>query len=416
MGNMSTVNASTNTGNIINYEEEIKKCKTQDDLFGENGLLKKLIKDAIEKMMEAEIEEYMGRKKYERTDTDEPEYRNGYRKKTVKSSVGEFDVNIPRDRQSGFKPIIIENYQSTCGEFDKKIIGMYAKGMTVRDIQAQIREVYGVEVSPDFISMVTDKVMTNVADWQNRLLDKVYPIVYMDAMHFKVRDDGRVVNRAAYICLGINKEGMKDILGIWIGESEGAKFWLGVCNELKVRGVQDILLACVDGLKGFPEAIKSVFPDAEIQTCIIHQIRNSIKYVASKDKKEFMKDLKPVYKAASEEIGFQNLELLESKWGKKYSIIIKSWHDNWENLSTFFKYPPEIRKIIYTTNTLEGFNRQLRKVTKTKSVFPNDEALKKSLYLGTMDILKKWTMPVANWGQVVAQFAILFEGRLELGL
>lgn len=413
---MSTVKASTNTGNIINYEEEIKKCKTQDDLFGENGLLKKLIKDAIEKMMEAEIEEYMGRKKYERTDTDEPEYRNGYRKKTVKSSVGEFDVNIPRDRQSGFKPIIIENYQSTCGEFDKKIIGMYAKGMTVRDIQAQIREVYGVEVSPDFISMVTDKVMTNVADWQNRLLDKVYPIVYMDAMHFKVRDDGRVVNRAAYICLGINKEGMKDILGIWIGESEGAKFWLGVCNELKVRGVQDILLACVDGLKGFPEAIKSVFPDAEIQTCIIHQIRNSIKYVASKDKKEFMKDLKPVYKAASEEIGFQNLELLESKWGKKYSIIIKSWHDNWENLSTFFKYPPEIRKIIYTTNTLEGFNRQLRKVTKTKSVFPNDEALKKSLYLGTMDILKKWTMPVANWGQVVAQFAILFEGRLELGL
>jgi transposase-like protein len=209
---------------------------------------------------------------------------------------------------------------------------------------------------------------------------------------------------------------MKDILGIWIGESEGAKFWLGVCNELKVRGVQDILLACVDGLKGFPEAIKSVFPDAEIQTCIIHQIRNSIKYVASKDKKEFMKDLKPVYKAASEEIGFQNLELLESKWGKKYSIIIKSWYDNWENLSTFFKYPPEIRKIIYTTNTLEGFNRQLRKVTKTKSVFPNDEALKKSLYLGTMDILKKWTMPVANWGQVVAQFAILFEGRLELGL
>ncbi len=413
---MSTVKASTNTGNIINYEEEIKKCKTQDDLFGENGLLKKLIKDAIEKMMEAEIEEYMGRKKYERTDTDEPEYRNGYRKKTVKSSVGEFDVNIPRDRQSGFKPIIIENYQSTCGEFDKKIIGMYAKGMTVRDIQAQIREVYGVEVSPDFISMVTDKVMTNVADWQNRLLDKVYPIVYMDAMHFKVRDDGRVVNRAAYICLGINKEGMKDILGIWIGESEGAKFWLGVCNELKVRGVQDILLACVDGLKGFPEAIKSVFPDAEIQTCIIHQIRNSIKYVASKDKKEFMKDLKPVYKAASEEIGFQNLELLESKWGKKYSIIIKSWYDNWENLSTFFKYPPEIRKIIYTTNTLEGFNRQLRKVTKTKSVFPNDEALKKSLYLGTMDILKKWTMPVANWGQVVAQFAILFEGRLELGL
>jgi putative transposase len=416
MGNMSTVKASTNTGNIINYEEEIKKCKTQDDLFGENGLLKKLIKDAIEKMMEAEIEEYMGRKKYERTDTDEPEYRNGYRKKTVKSSVGEFDVNIPRDRQSGFKPIIIENYQSTCGEFDKKIIGMYAKGMTVRDIQAQIREVYGVEVSPDFISMVTDKVMTNVADWQNRLLDKVYPIVYMDAMHFKVRDDGRVVNRAAYICLGINKEGMKDILGIWIGESEGAKFWLGVCNELKVRGVQDILLACVDGLKGFPEAIKSVFPDAEIQTCIIHQIRNSIKYVASKDKKEFMKDLKPVYKAASEEIGFQNLELLESKWGKKYSIIIKSWYDNWENLSTFFKYPPEIRKIIYTTNTLEGFNRQLRKVTKTKSVFSNDEALKKSLYLGTMDILKKWTMPVANWGQVVAQFAILFEGRLELGL
>lgn len=413
---MKAKRIAENSGNVINFQEEIKKCKTQDDLFGENGLIKRFIKEAMENMLQSEIEEHLGRKKGERSEEDEPNYRNGSRQKPVLSSAGEMEIDVPRDRDGQFKPFVIENYQRTCGEFDKKIISMYAKGMSVRDIQAQIKDIYGADVSPSFISSVTDKVMSSIGDWQNRMLDRVYPIIYMDAIHFKVRDDGRIVNRAAYVCLGINKEGYKDILGIWIGEHEGAKFWLSVCNELRTRGVNDILLACVDGLAGLPEAIRTAFPNVDIQTCIVHQIRNSVKYVASKDQKEFMKDLKPVYKAVSEDAGFQNLGMLESKWGKKYEVVVKSWYNNWEHLSTFFKYPPEIRRIIYTTNTLEGFNRQLRKVTKTKSVFPTDDALRKSLYLATMDIMKKWTMPVPDWGRTVAQFSVIFPGRLDLGL
>jgi putative transposase len=416
MGNMKAERIAENTGNVINFHEEIKKCKTQDDLFGENGLIKRLVKEAMENMLQAEMEDHLGRKKNERTEDDNPNYRNGLRQKPLISSAGEVEIDIPRDRKGQFKPVVIENYQSTCGEFDKKIISMYAKGMTVRDIQAQIKDIYGVDVSPNFISSVTDKVMGSISDWQNRMLDKLYPIIYMDAVHFKVRDDGRIMSRAAYVCLGINKEGYKEILGIWIGENEGAKFWLSVCNELRTRGVQDVLLACVDGLKGLPEAIKTVFPEVDIQTCIVHQIRNSIKYIASKDQKTFISDLKTVYKATSENVAFQNLGLLDGKWGKKYEVVIQSWYNNWDHLSTFFKYPPEIRRIIYTTNTLEGFNRQLRKVTKTKSVFPTDDALRKSLYLATMDILKKWTMPVADWGRTIAQFSVMFPGRLDLGL
>jgi len=416
MGNMNTQKALGNMGNRLNFNEEIKKCKTQDDLFGENGLMKKFVKEALESMLQAEMEEHLGRKKHERIDDNEPNYRNGIRQKPIISSAGEMEIEVPRDRKGQFKPIVVENYQSTCGEFDKKIISMYAKGMTVRDIQAQIKDIYGVDISPTFISSVTDKVMGSVSDWQNRMLDKIYPIVYMDAIHFKIRDDGRIMSRAAYVCLGINKEGYKDILGIWIGESEGAKFWLSVCNELKSRGIQDILLACVDGLIGLPDAIKTVFPEVDIQTCIVHQIRNSIKYVASKDQKDFINDLKTVYKATSENVAFQNLGLLEGKWGKRYEIVIKSWYNNWDHLSTFFNYPPEIRRIIYTTNTLEGFIRQLRKVTKTKSVFPNSDALRKSLYLATMDIMKKWTMPVADWGRTIAQFSVMFPGRIDLGL
>jgi len=414
---MNNVKVMGNAGNnMINYAEEVKKLKTQEDIFGENGLIKKLIKDMMESMMQAEIEEHLGRKKYEHSNECETDYRNGFRKKPIKSSAGEFVIDIPRDRDGNFKPQVIQNYQSTCGEFDKKIISMYAKGMTVRDIQAQIKDVYGMDISPTFISSVTDKVMGTVSDWQNRMLDKMYPIIYMDAIHYKVRDDGRIMSKAAYICLGISEGGYKDILGIWIGESEGAKFWLSVCNELKARGIEDVLLACVDGLKGLPDAIRAVFPEADIQNCIVHQIRNSFKYVASKDKKDFVKDLKTVYRAASEEIGFQNLGILEKKWGKKYEVVISSWYNNWDKLSTFFKYPTDIRKIIYTTNTLEGFNRQLRKVTKTKSIFPHDEALRKSLYLATMDIMKKWTMPLANWGSTIAQFSIMFKGRIDLGL
>ncbi len=400
----------------INYQEEIKKCKTMEDVTGKNGLIQRLLKDVIQNMLEGEMTHHLGRDKYERTDEPSDNHRNGHSQKTVKNSLGEMELDIPRDRNSEFEPVVVQKYETVCNDLDKKVIAMYAKGMTTRDIKAQLEEIYGINVSPAMISTITDKVMGAAADWQNRILDKVYPIIYLDAIHYKVRDDGKVVSRAAYICLGINREGYKDILGIWIGESEGAKFWLGVCNDLKNRGVQDILIACIDGLKGFPDAIKTVFPEVEIQTCIIHQIRNSMKYVAYKDQKEFMEDLKKVYKSASEANAADELQNLDAKWGKKYSVVIKSWYGNWENLSAYFKYPAEIRRIIYTTNTLEGFNRQLRKVTKTKAVFPTDEALRKSLYLATMDIMKKWTMVTPNWGATIAQFSILFEGRLELDI
>lgn len=416
MNSVSIVENTGNTGNIIDLQQEIKKCKTQEDLFGENGLMKRLMKNIMDNMLQGEMDEFMGRPKSERTSEEDPDYRNGFRHKPIRSSAGEIELNVPRDRKGEFQPKLVENYESSCGEFDKKIISLYSKGMTVRDIQSELKDIYGIDVSPSFISTVTDKVMTVVTDWQNRMLDRVYPIVYMDAIHYKVKTDGRVMSRAAYICLGINREGYKDILGIWIGENEGSKFWLGVCNELKSRGVEDIILASVDGLKGLPEAIITVFPKVDIQTCIVHQIRNSIKYIAYKDQKEFIQDLKTVYKSASEEIAFQNLGLVESKWNKKYQVVIQSWYNNWEHLSTFFKYPAEIRRVIYTTNTLEGFNRQLRKYTKTKSIYPTDEALRKSLYLATINIMKKWTMVVPNWGQVMAQFALAFGDRIDLGL
>lgn len=400
----------------IDYKAEVAKCKTMEDVTGKNGLIQRLLKDVIQNILEAEIAEHLGREKSERLDTAADNYRNGHYKKNIRSGEGEIELDIPRDRKAEFEPIVVPKYQTNCSEFDKKVIAMYAKGMTTRDIKAHLEELYGIDVSPAMISAITDKVMGAAADWQDRMLDPVYPIAYLDAIHYKVRDNAKIVSKAAYICLAINKEGYKDILGIWIGESEGAKFWLSVCNDLKNRGVQDILIACVDGLKGFPEAIKTVFPETEIQTCIIHQIRNSIKYIGSKNQKEFMQDLKKVYQAPNEENAVEALQNLENKWDGKYPVVIKSWYNNWENLSTYFKYPPEIRRIIYTTNTLEGFNRQLRKVTKNKSVFPTDEALKKSLYLATMDIMKKWSMPIANWGRTISQFAILFEDRMDLDL
>lgn len=409
MGNMEAKN--------INFQEEVKKCKTMEDVLGKNGLMQKLFKDVIQNMLEAEMAEHLGRAKYERPeDTTSDNYRNGYRTKPLKNSMGEVEIDVPRDRNGKFKPIAVTNYKSTCNELDNKIIAMYAKGLSARDIKDHLEELYGINVSPSMISAITDKVMGAAADWQNRQLDKVYPIVLFDAIHYKVRYESTIVSRAAYICLGITKSGHKDILGIWIGESEGAKFWLSVFNELKNRGIEDILIACMDGLKGLPDAIKTVFPKVEVQTCIIHQIRNSLKYVASKNQKEFIADLKLVYKASSEEIAMQQLELLDKKWGNKYRVVVDSWFNNWDNLSTYFKYPPDIRRIIYTTNTLEGFNRQLRKVTKVKTVFPTDDALKKSLYLATVDIMKKWSQPIQNWGRTISQFAIMFDGRLDLGL
>lgn len=396
----------------LDYQAEVRKCKTMEDVVGKNGLMQKLFKDIIQQLLEAEMEEHLGRERHERSNEANPNYRNGYSSKTIESSFGEVGLDIPRDRKAQFEPKVVKKYETVCNELDKKIIGLYACGMSVRDIQSEMEELYGIDVSPAMISKITDKVVEAAAEWQSRELDEIYPIVYMDAMHFKVRDDNKIVSKAAYICMALDMKGKKDILGIWIGESEGAKFWLSVCNDLKNRGVDDILIACMDGLKGLPEAIKTVYPDVSIQTCIVHQIRNSLKYIASKDQREFMKDLKSVYRAFNEETALKNLDILKEKWYSKYSVVIDSWYNNWSNLNTYFEYPHEIRRIIYTTNALEGFNRQLRKYTKVRTVFPTDESLRKSLYLSTMKIMEKWTSPNQNWASTLGQLTIMFGERI----
>ncbi|MBP3931381.1 MAG: IS256 family transposase [Peptostreptococcaceae bacterium] len=397
----------------LDYQAEVRKCKTMEDVVGKNGLMQKLFKDIIQQLLEAEMEEHLGRERHERSNEANPNYRNGYSSKTIESSFGEVGLDIPRDRKAQFEPKVVKKYETVCNELDKKIIGLYACGMSVRDIQSEMEELYGIDVSPAMISKITDKVVEAAAEWQSRELDEIYPIVYMDAMHFKVRDDNKIVSKAAYICMALDMKGKKDILGIWIGESEGAKFWLSVCNDLKNRGVDDILIACMDGLKGLPEAIKTVYPDVSIQTCIVHQIRNSLKYIASKDQREFMKDLKSVYRAFNEETALKNLDILKEKWYSKYSVVIDSWYNNWSNLNTYFEYPHEIRRIIYTTNALEGFNRQLRKYTKVRTVFPTDESLRKSLYLSTMKIMEKWTSPNQNWASTLGQLTIMFGERIS---
>jgi putative transposase len=400
----------------FDYNSEVKKCKTIDDVMGKDGLIQRLVKDVLENILEGEIEEHLGRNKYERTETNESSkknYRNGYSSKNLRSSFGDVDLEIPRDRNAEFEPQIIKKYETVCTELDKKVISLYAKGMTTSDIQAEIEDLYGITISPSMVSRITDKVMDSAVEWQNRSLDKIYPIIYLDAMYFKVRSNGKIVNKAVYICLGYNMQGYKEILGSWVDEAEGAKFWLKICTDLKNRGVKEILIACMDGLKGLPEAIKTVFPSVNIQTCIVHQIRNSIKYIASKDKKEFIKDLKCVYKASTEELALTHLDNLKDKWGDKYAIVIDSWYNNWSQLSTFFNFSPEIRKMIYTTNTLEGFNRQIRKYTKARTLFPTDQSLSKCVYLATMEIIEKWTQPTPNWGRTLAELSIIFDEQLN---
>lgn len=400
----------------FDYNSEIKKCKTIDDVLGKNGLVQRLVKDVLENILEAEMDEHLGRDKYQRQSDIEPgerNYRNGYSQKNLRSSFGDVDLDIPRDRKSEFEPQIVKKYETVCNELDKKIISLYAKGMTTSDIQAEIEDLYGITISPSMVSKITDKVIATATEWQNRMLDKIYPIVYLDAMYFKVRSNGKIVNKAVYICLGYTMEGYKDILGLWVDEAEGAKFWLGICNYLKNRGVKEILIACMDGLKGLPQAIQTVFPSANIQTCIVHQIRNSIKYIASKDKKSFMKDLKEVYKAPTEELALAQLDKLKETWGNSYGMVIDSWYNNWNNLSTFFDFSPRIRKMIYTTNALEGFNRQVRKYTKSRTIFPTDESLNKCVYLATMEIMEKWTQPVPNWGATLAELTLFFTEELK---
>lgn len=394
---------------IIDYQEELEKCHTMEDITGPDGLIQRVIRDAVEQVMNREMEEHIAEEK----ENGRLAVRNGTSPKTLKTSYGNIAINVPRTREAGFEPEIIKKRSVVEEGMEAQIISMYAKGMSVRDITSHLKALYGVDISAGTISNITDKINDEAKEWYSRMLERFYPVVFLDVVHFKVREDGRIVTKAAYVALGIDAEGCKDILGIWVGENEGAKFWLKVCTELKNRGVEDILIVCIDGLKGFPDAIRTVFPDTRVQICVIHQIRNTLKYVSYKDQKAFMKDLKRVYAAESEEIAMGNLESMMENW-KKYQAVLNGWLDKWENLSTYFSYGSQIRKLIYTTNTIEGFNRQLRKVTKSKALFPNDEALKKTLYLCTQDIVKKWSMPYRDWGETYGQFIIEFGERAKI--
>lgn len=391
--------------------EKLQGARKIEDITGPGGAVQDILKLAFESMLKGEQEEHLGYSPYRKGAEGPANSRNGYSKKTLKTSSGPIEVNVPRDREGTFEPKAIEKYQTVHPELERRITSMYARGMSTRDIQAQLEEYYGTDVSPNLISRVTDKVLEGVKEWQERPLDDVYPVIFMDAIFFKIRQDGKVTPKAAYTCLGINLDGKVDVLGCWIAETEGAHFWLTVMTELKARGVQDILIACVDGLKGFPEAIASAFPHAMIQLCIVHQIRTSLRYMASKHQKEFIADLKPVYKADTAEMGEAALVRLEEKWGSRYPMAVKGWRQHWAHLSTFYQFPPEIRKMIYTTNAVEALHRQFRKVTKTKGAFPTDDALKKMLYLATLD-LKGAFRSKQGWSQILGQLRIVFGERV----
>ena len=398
----------------FDLQAELAKCKTADDLTGKNGLVQRLIGNMLEQMLQKEMNEHLGYEKHSPQGHHSGNSRNGQTKKTVKSNYGEIALEVPRDRNADFEPIAVKKRQRSISSFDDKIISMYAKGMTTRDIQSHIQELYGAEMSPAMISNITEKVVDVAIEWQSRPLQAVYPIVFFDAIHYKVREGGKVVSKAAYTCLGIDTEGKKDILGLWIGESEGAKFWLKVCTELQNRGLRDILIACIDGLKALPEAIRAIFPEVKIQLCVIHMIRNSIKYIPTKHTKEFMEDLKSIYGATTLDLAEHNLERLKEKWRSNYPLAVKPWESHWENIKTFFEFSTPIRRIIYTTNAVESLHRQFRKVTKNKAIFPSDEALFKMLFLAARDISKKWTMPHREWKTVISHLAIAYGDRLGI--
>lgn len=380
-------------------------------LNGPDGILTPMIKQALEAILEGEMEAHLD------SQLEKETRRNGKTKKTVKTGSGSFELETPRDRTGTFEPQIVKKRQTVLTtELDEKILALYHLGTSYRDISDHIKDMYGVEISSATISSITDKLLPAITEWRNRPLEDVYPVVFLDAIFFKQRESGRVVTKAAYSVIGINQEGYKDILGIYTAEQEGASFWLGVITELQARGVKDILIACVDGLKGFPEAINTVFPKTEIQLCIVHQIRNSLRYVVSQDQKIFMSDLKVVYKADTKALAEEALLELDAKWGKKYPSVLRSWNNNWENLSHYFKYSSPIRKLIYTTNPVEGFHRQVRKYTKTKAAFTSENALIKSIYCAAMNIKKKWNKPIQNWALSICQLDIHFEGRLNLAI
>ena len=381
-------------------------------LFGKEGAFAPMLKSFIEKTLQSEMQVFLDHQTRSKGNK-----RNGKRKKKIKSSLGSFEIETPKDRKSDFEPQLIKKRQQILADsLSDKIIGLYGLGMSYRDITFHIKEMYDMEISHSVLSEITDRILPDIKAWQSRPLESLYCIVWLDAMHYKVKVEGKIENRALYNVLGVNQQGKKEVLGMYVSESEGANFWLGVLTDLNQRGLEDILIACTDNLKGFSEAISSIFPKTNIQKCIVHQIRNSLKYIASKDQKEFIKDLKKVYRALNRSIAEDNLLALEEKWGAKYPFVIESWNRNWEELSHFFEYTEPIRKVIYTTNTVEGFHRQVRKVTKTKGAFPNDRALLKLVYLATQNIQKKWTAPLHNWSLTIQQFYIKFEGRIRLDL
>lgn len=387
--------------------------KKPEDLIGENGLLKQLTKALVERALNAEMEAHLGHAKNEPVANPTGNTRNGKSRKTLKGEFGELPLDIPRDRHGSFEPHLIPKHQTRWDGFDDKIISLYARGMTVREIQSHLEEMYGTEVSPTLISSVTDAVADEVKAWQSRPLDALYPIVYLDCIHVKVRDAGAVRAKAVYLALGINMAGEKELLGIWIAQTEGAKFWLQVVTELKNRGVQDIFIACVDGLKGFPEAIETVFPKTDVQLCIVHLVRYSLNYVSWKLRKEVAADLRTIYSATTVEDAEQQLAEFEEKWGEAYPPIVQSWRRNWARIIPFFDYPPEIRKVIYTTNAIESVNMSLRKITKNRGSFPSDEALLKLFYLALNNISKKWTMPIRDWKSALNRFTIQFGDRMS---
>lgn len=394
----------------FNFDEALKALQAGQDLTGKDGVLMPLIKQLTEAAITAELDHHLA-------SCDEPNRKNGKGSKTIKTGSGSFELNTSRDRAGTFEPQLIKKNQTQLTpEVDRKVLSLFSYGMSYRDIQNHIQDMYGIEVSTGMITAITDQLIPELKEWQQRPLDSVYPIVWMDAIHYKIKEDGHYISKAIYTLLGLNIEGKKEIIGIYLSENEGANYWLTVLTELQNRGIKDILIACIDGLTGFPEAISSIFPQTEIQLCIIHQIRNSMRYVASKNQKAFMADLKPVYRASSKEAAQAALDDLEAKWGDTYPIVIKSWRRKWDNLSVYFKYPEPIRRIIYTTNAVEAIHRQFRKLTKTKGVFPNENSLLKLLYAGILNATAKWTMPIHNWSQALSQLDIYFEGRLDSAL
>jgi len=390
----------------FDMNEALERIKAGAQIEGKDGVLAPLIKQLTEAALEAELESHLSGEIRNR--------KNGKSSKTVKSTAGSFELEVPRDRNGTFEPQIVKKHQRTLSDrIEQKILSLYALGNSYTQIAEHIQEIYGVEFSTATISQVTDKIVPMLQEWRQRPLEAIYPFVWLDAIHYKIKEEGRYLSKAVYTILGIRLDGKKEVLGLYLSESEGANFWLQVLTDLNHRGVEDILIASVDGLKGFPEAIGAIFPKTEVQLCVVHQIRNSLRYVASKHKKEFAKDLKPVYQAVSKEAAQTELDRLEEKWGSKYPIVLRSWRNKWENLSNYFKYPADIRRIVYTTNIIESVHRQFRKLTKTKGAFPNENSLLKLLYLGIENAEKKWTMPIQNWSLPLSQLAIFFEGRLD---